>query len=289
MSDTETPDLTKLTVELLSAYFASNTVPSETLAELIASTRQALAGSADAASDAVLDDNIHKPAVSIKKSIANPDYLVSLIDGKPYKMLKRHLRSHGLTFAEYKERYKLPATYPSVAPIYSQARRDAATRIGLGGRKTAGSSGIAGSPDADALPVLQASGDLPSTEVALNKSQIPEDRAEAPTKAKAATRAKVSRAKSVAPKGGAGDRPAKVKAPKPSDRGKRAQTKGENPPSLQASVTGGEDDATSPAKLVSTRKPRATSVTGGEGGTAAAVETPQRKSRGKLKIATPTD
>jgi predicted transcriptional regulator len=34
--------------------------------------------------------------VSIRASI-NPEYLISIIDGKHYKMLKRHLKLHGYT------------------------------------------------------------------------------------------------------------------------------------------------------------------------------------------------
>ncbi|WP_336967411.1 MucR family transcriptional regulator [Sphingobium aromaticiconvertens] len=106
MSEAETFDLTTLTVELLSAYFANNVVASEDLAGLIQSTRSALAGTS-APDDEKPDAPVHKPAVSIKKSIASADHLINLIDGKPYKTLKRHLTSDGLTIAEYKERYKL--------------------------------------------------------------------------------------------------------------------------------------------------------------------------------------
>jgi len=61
---------------------------------------------------------------------------LSLIDGKPYKALKRHLRNHGLTPAEYRERFGLKADYPMVAPGYAEKRRDLAKAIGLGRKKT---------------------------------------------------------------------------------------------------------------------------------------------------------
>jgi predicted transcriptional regulator len=73
----------------------------------------------------------HVPAVSVRSSIKR-DYLVSLIDGKPYKLLKRHLSGHGLTPAQYRERYGLKPDYPMVAPAYAEARRDLAKKIGLG-------------------------------------------------------------------------------------------------------------------------------------------------------------
>ena len=56
------------------------------------------------------------PAVSIEESTRDPDFILSLITGEKLKTLKRHLRSHGLTEAEYRERYNLPNDYPFVAP-----------------------------------------------------------------------------------------------------------------------------------------------------------------------------
>jgi predicted transcriptional regulator len=74
----------------------------------------------------------HTPMVSSRKSLGSKDHIISMIDGKPYKTLKRHLSGHGLTPEQYRERYKLPAAYPMVADNYSAARREMAKRIGLG-------------------------------------------------------------------------------------------------------------------------------------------------------------
>src|SRR3546814_16647843 len=63
------------------------------------------------------------PAVSVRKSLASSEHILSLIDGKPYKTLKRHLAVNGLTPDEYRERYGLPKSYPLVAKSYSEARR----------------------------------------------------------------------------------------------------------------------------------------------------------------------
>ena len=74
----------------------------------------------------------YAPAVSVRKSLASKDHIISLIDGKPYKTLRRHLAGHGLTPDDYRQRYGLKADYPMVAESYSQARRDMAKKIGLG-------------------------------------------------------------------------------------------------------------------------------------------------------------
>jgi predicted transcriptional regulator len=74
----------------------------------------------------------YTPAVSVRKSLASKDHLISLIDGKPYKTLRRHLAGHGLSPDEYRQRFGLKPDYPMVAENYSQARRDMAKKIGLG-------------------------------------------------------------------------------------------------------------------------------------------------------------
>jgi len=134
MTDETSHDLTGLTVELLSAFVANNNVRSEDLPALIASTHAALVGLNQSAREpeASPPEASHEPAITARKSLANRDVIVSMIDGKPYKTLKRHLSGHGLTPDTYRARYNLPATYPMVAPGYSEARREVAKRLGLG-------------------------------------------------------------------------------------------------------------------------------------------------------------
>jgi predicted transcriptional regulator len=140
MAEAEQRDLTTLTVELLSAYVAKNEVKSDDLAALIKTTHGALAEiDAPAPAPAAPAEPEYPPAVSVRKSLASREHLISMIDGKPYKTLKRHASRHGLTPAEYRQRYNLPADYPMVAPAYSEQRRGVAARLGLG-RKGAASA-----------------------------------------------------------------------------------------------------------------------------------------------------
>jgi predicted transcriptional regulator len=140
MTDQSQSSLTELTVDLLAAFVSNNTVGSKDLPELIASTHAALAAlescgeqKADVQPEPeAAAEPGHAPAVSVRKSLGKPDHILSMIDGKPYKTLKRHLSRHGLTPAEYRARYKLPANYPMVAPAYSALRSEAAKRLGLG-------------------------------------------------------------------------------------------------------------------------------------------------------------
>lgn len=83
------------------------------------------------------------PAVSVRKSLASKDHIISMIDGKPYRTLRRHLSSHGLTPDEYRARYKLKSDYPMVAPNYSEARRAVAKKLGLGSKRRQGGANVA--------------------------------------------------------------------------------------------------------------------------------------------------
>jgi predicted transcriptional regulator len=83
----------------------------------------------------------YMPAVTARRSLASKDHIISMIDGKPYKTLKRHLSGHGLTPVQYRERYGLKPDYPMVAENYAEMRRGLAKKIGLGrkpGTKMAG-------------------------------------------------------------------------------------------------------------------------------------------------------
>lgn len=81
------------------------------------------------------------PAVSVRKSLSSKDHIISMIDGKPYKTLRRHLARHGMTPEQYRERFGLRSDYPMVSENYSQVRRDMAKKIGLGRKAGSGAGG----------------------------------------------------------------------------------------------------------------------------------------------------
>lgn len=76
--------------------------------------------------------NINMPTGAEIISSVRRDWLRSFIDGKSYKMLKRHLTKHGLTPQQYRQRYGLPADYPVVAPAYAEVRSRIARQVHLG-------------------------------------------------------------------------------------------------------------------------------------------------------------
>lgn len=96
----------------------------ETVSSLVSGTQEPITPEAEIKE--------YTPAVTARKSLASPDVIISMIDGKPYKTLRRHLSTNGMTPAEYRERYGLKADYPMVAATYSESRRAMAKKIGLG-------------------------------------------------------------------------------------------------------------------------------------------------------------
>ena len=123
-------DLVALTADIVSAYVSNNRVPPIEMAALLSSVHAAVAGLGSP--PAVVEPSPAKPTPSqVRKSIT-PDALISFIDGKPYKTLKRHLTKNGMTIEDYRERYGLPRDYPSVVASYSESRSALAKSLGLG-------------------------------------------------------------------------------------------------------------------------------------------------------------
>ena len=137
--DSQIPDLTELTADIVSAYVANNSVARGDLAEVIGSVYAALHNLTAPAQPAPPKQ---EPAVAIRRSVT-PDYIYSLEDGKPYKTLKRHLGILGMTPAQYREKWSLHSDYPMVAANYAKRRSDLAKSLGLGQiRKKAGTAKV---------------------------------------------------------------------------------------------------------------------------------------------------
>jgi len=128
--ETPSSELIDLTADIVSAYVSNHNVAAQDLAGLIADVHQALARTHSGLNEP--EPEPLKPAVNPKKSVF-PDYIICLEDGKKFKSLKRHLRTHyDLSPEEYREKWGLPADYPMVAPNYAAARSALAKQMGLG-------------------------------------------------------------------------------------------------------------------------------------------------------------
>ena len=120
--------LVTLTAEIVLAHVGNNTTPVDDVSGLITSVYATLEG---LGAPVALEETRPKPAVSIRASI-KPTHIVSMIDGKPYSMLKRHLTGNGYTPQTYREAFGLPADYPMVSAAYAEKRSALARKNGLG-------------------------------------------------------------------------------------------------------------------------------------------------------------
>jgi predicted transcriptional regulator len=134
MDDLVKSELVELTAEIVSAYVSNNTVSAGDVPALIGEIHSALSRAAGGAAPPLEREDL-RPAINVKKSVT-PEYIICLEDGKKFKSLKRHLRTHyNLSPEEYREKWSLPHDYPMVAPNYAAARSALAKKMGLGTRR----------------------------------------------------------------------------------------------------------------------------------------------------------
>lgn len=152
MSADSIETLLTLTADIVAAHVANNSVAVGDLAGLIANVHGALSGLGAPVVEVVPE---LVPAVSIRSSVKS-EHISCLEDGKKMKMLKRHLMTdHGMTPADYRAKWHLPADYPMVAPDYAEKRRTLAMKIGLG-RKPGSGRRKSAAPPAPSKPPRKA-------------------------------------------------------------------------------------------------------------------------------------
>ncbi len=132
--DTSSPNPVELATELTIAWLANpnTTATGDDVPAFLQRVHQALLGLTAAPAEQPAAEPDYPPAVTVRRSLSSKEHIISLIDGKPYKTLRRHLSRHGLTPEQYRERYNLKSDYPMVSESYSLVRREMAKKIGLG-------------------------------------------------------------------------------------------------------------------------------------------------------------
>lgn len=134
-----TADLLSLTADIVVAFLANNKVDPVAVPEVISATHAALVGLAAPQVEAITEPSLEKPnRAAIRKSVTE-EGIVSFLDGKTYRTLKRHLTTRGYTPESYREEFGLADDYPLVAPGYSAVRSAQAKAIGLGAKRKAAS------------------------------------------------------------------------------------------------------------------------------------------------------
>ena len=121
-------DTLQLSCRVLAAFLRHNTLPAGEVPSALRKIHQALVQ----LTGAPAPTERPKPAVPIKKSVTR-NYIVCLEDGRKLKILKSHLRAkYDMTPEEYRAKWKLPTSYPMVAPAYAEQRSAFAKETGLG-------------------------------------------------------------------------------------------------------------------------------------------------------------
>lgn len=123
--------LLELTADVTAAYLSNNPTASADIAGVVRTVHDALANLGRELPPGSASSVERPSAAAIRKSIT-PERLISFEDGRPYRMLRRHLKTFGLTPEQYRQKWDLPADYPMTAPAYSERRAELARKFGLG-------------------------------------------------------------------------------------------------------------------------------------------------------------
>lgn len=128
--------LLEMSAAIVSAYVGHHQTSPDELRGLIVTAYGALASVYEEGT-VVQPESKPEPKIDVAKSLT-PDFIICLEDGKRFKSLKRHLRTHfNLSPEQYRSKWGLPSDYPMVAPNYAMARSGLAKRMRLGHRATA--------------------------------------------------------------------------------------------------------------------------------------------------------
>ena len=124
-SGAQPASLAALTATLTAAYVSRNAVTPAHMSMLIRQIHEALLALQP---ETIPVPALERPTSSEIAASIKYDRLISFVDGKAYKSLKRHLTAHGMTPGEYRTRYGLPRDYPMVSPGYATVRSRIASR-----------------------------------------------------------------------------------------------------------------------------------------------------------------
>jgi len=114
------------TADLAAAYVAYNHVAASELPTLLTTLHGVLCGLGG-------HGPVTRPTPAQIRASIQPDAIISFEDGRPYKVLRRHLTEIGMTPEAYRAKWGLPADYPLVPQAYSARRSEISKAIQFGG------------------------------------------------------------------------------------------------------------------------------------------------------------
>lgn len=123
-------DLLLMTADIVAAFVIKNKIDADAVPALIITVASALSSIGEPVADATMP--VQQMTAAQARKLITPAGIVSLINDKPFKSMKRHLSLSGYTPASYREAFGLPADFPMVHPEYAARRSELARAAGLG-------------------------------------------------------------------------------------------------------------------------------------------------------------
>lgn len=126
----------KMTMEITIAYLQNHTISVDEIEKLIKNIHNSFKElSIQEHEELECSTQELRPAIDPMQSVTD-DYIICLEDGKKFKSLRRHLKTHyNLSPEQYRKKWNLDINYPMVAPNYANVRSSLAKQIGLGRTK----------------------------------------------------------------------------------------------------------------------------------------------------------
>ncbi|WP_426039363.1 MucR family transcriptional regulator [Brevundimonas sp. DC300-4] len=131
MADTDQSALLAMTTGIIANFVANNRVSPDELPGLVAMVHGSLSRLGGDPEPEEAEAPARLTPAAIRKLI-QPDGIVSLIDGRKFKSMKRHLSLQGYTPKSYRAHFSLPKDFPMVSPEYAAQRSALAKSMGLG-------------------------------------------------------------------------------------------------------------------------------------------------------------
>ena len=131
MADHDPTGLLAMTTGIIANFVANNRVTPEELPGLVATVHGSLSRLSEDTEPEIEIAPARLTPAAVRKLI-QPDGIVSLIDGRKFKSMRRHLTFQGYTPQTYRDHFGLPSDFPMVAPEYAAQRSALAKAAGLG-------------------------------------------------------------------------------------------------------------------------------------------------------------
>ena len=131
MADTDQSALLVMTTGIIANFVANNRVSPDELPGLVTMVHGSLSHLGGDPEPEETEAPARLTPAAIRKLI-QPDGIVSLIDGRKFKSMKRHLSLQCFTPESYRAHFSLPKDFPMVSPEYAAQRSALAKSMGLG-------------------------------------------------------------------------------------------------------------------------------------------------------------